>query len=133
MAARFRRWGHRSARGVVIPLLRQLPAFLKLLYRLFRDRRVSPWDKALVAAVIAYILTPADLLPDILFPLGFVDDLYLLGLALDRLLAGAGRRVLLDHWEGSPRSLRLLVQELDQIGALLPRPVRRLLRGRLRP
>lgn len=126
----FRR--RRGAREAVIAILQQLPYFLRLLYRLLRDPRVRRADKALVLGVMAYILTPADLLPDFLGFLGMVDDLYLLGLALDRLLRRAGPDLLLDHWDGNPRALQYLVERVEQIGALVPAPVRALLRGRLR-
>jgi uncharacterized membrane protein YkvA (DUF1232 family) len=122
-------FGRRAARQAVRPLLSWLPSILRLLGRLFRDRRVSLLDKALVAMVIAYILTPVDLIPDILGPLGFLDDLYLTGLALDRLFTRAGPRTLLHHWDGSPKELKRLVQSLRGLGALLPSPIRRTLRG----
>lgn len=117
---------------LVLPLVRHLPNFLRLLYRLLRDPRVSRIDKALFLAVVAYVLTPADLIPDILGPLGRIDDLYLLGLALDRLVSRAGLGVLHEHWAGSPASLALLLDGLETIGSILPRPVRRLLRARVR-
>jgi uncharacterized membrane protein YkvA (DUF1232 family) len=117
---------------LALPLVRQLPNFLRLLYRLLRDPRVSRVDKALFLAVVAYVITPADLVPDILGPLGRIDDLYLLGLALDRLVSRAGLGVLREHWAGSPASLALLLDGLDTIGSILPRPIRRLLRARIR-
>lgn len=131
MAPRLGRRRRRAARRAVVALLRQLPAFLRLLYRLFRDPRVSRFDKALVAAVLAYALTPADLIPDFLAFLGLVDDLYLIGLALNRLLRRAGPVLLLEHWDGTPGTLRLLLDGLDEVGSFVPRPVRRLLRARV--
>jgi uncharacterized membrane protein YkvA (DUF1232 family) len=98
-----------------------------LLMGLLRDRRLPNAEKALFALVLIYIITPADLVPDFLGVLGFVDDLYLLGLALGRLLARAGPDVLLDHWRGDPRDLGFLVEGVDQIGAGLPARIRRTL------
>ena len=118
----------RRALDVAAILLRQLPAFLLLLIRLLRDRRVSALEKALFGLVLAYVLTPVDLLPDILGILGFVDDLYLLGLALGRLLLRAGPDVLLEHWEGDAVALGYLVEGVDQLGDALPGRIRRLLR-----
>lgn len=110
-------------------LLRELPNVLKLLFRLIRDARVPTADKLLFGFAMAYVLTPADLLPDFLGFLGVVDDLYLVALALGRLLARAGEDVLLEHWEGNPRSLGYLVEGVDQLGDMLPRPIRRFLRA----
>jgi uncharacterized membrane protein YkvA (DUF1232 family) len=125
------RFGAGRARRAVAPLLTQLPRLLRLVVRLVRDPRVSRADKLLLGFVVAYVLTPVDLVPDILAVLGFVDDLFLLGLALDRLLVRAGPAVLLDHWDASPQALRSMLARLDDIGHMLPRTVRRILIGRV--
>ena len=56
---------------------------LRLAWRLVRDPRVAPRLKTAVPALAAlYVLSPVDLLPDILIGLGQVDDLGVLGLAV---------------------------------------------------
>src|SRR5690606_23044790 len=95
------------ARRTVRRLVRQIPRMLVLIARLLRDGRVPVIDKAIFAAVLAYIVAPVDLMPDFLVGIGFADDLYLLGLALNRLFAGAGGKVLLESWDGDPRDLEL--------------------------
>jgi uncharacterized membrane protein YkvA (DUF1232 family) len=54
------------------------------LYLAVRDPRVPWYAKALAAAVVAYALSPIDLIPDFIPVLGYLDDLLLvpLGLAL---------------------------------------------------
>jgi len=106
-----------------------LPNLIKLLFRLLRDARVPRADKLLFGFAIAYVLTPADLLPDFLGFMGVVDDLYLVALALGRLLSRAGEDLLLEHWEGNPHSLGYLIEGVDQLGDMLPRPIRRVLRS----
>ena|SRR5215467_4801520 len=57
-------------------LIWHLPNFVKLYWRLFKDRRVPIRAKALLIAAVLYVLDPIDLLPDFLFPfVGAVDDL----------------------------------------------------------
>jgi uncharacterized membrane protein YkvA (DUF1232 family) len=92
-----------GAKRTVLDIMRQIPAYLRLLGGLLTDRRVSVVDKLLVAAAIAYIVMPIDFIPDYLPFLGEVDDVFLLVTALQRLVSNAGRRVLYDHWSG-PRS-----------------------------
>jgi uncharacterized membrane protein YkvA (DUF1232 family) len=128
MRPSFRR-GTQSTRKAARDLLHELPSFLKLLYRLLRDSRVQRADKLLFAAVAAYVVAPADLVPDFLGMFGLVDDLYLLGLALGRLLTRAGPDLLLQHWDGNPRSLGYLVEGVEQLGEMLPGPIRGMLRG----
>jgi uncharacterized membrane protein YkvA (DUF1232 family) len=120
----------RGAKRTVMYYMRQLPQYLRLLGGLLTDRRVALADKLLVVGAIAYIVTPIDLIPDFIPFFGEVDDVFLLLLALQRLVANAGRLVLLDHWTGNPSDLA----DLNLRGALtaaaffLPKRIRRRLR-----
>ena len=113
-----------STRSAARQLVRELPKLVKLLYRLMLDRRVPALDKALFALVAAYVLSPIDLIPDFGGLLGMVDDLYLVGLALGRLMAGAGEDILLEHWDGDARTLGFLIEGVEELGGLLPKPIR---------
>jgi len=110
--------------------IRELPNFLRLLYGLLTDDRVSKLDKILVGGAIAYILLPIDLIPDAIPFIGEVDDVFVLVLALQRLIQNAGRIVLLDHWMGDPEDLAdLNLQRILSAAAFfLPRRLRRRLR-----
>lgn len=120
----------RGAKRTVLHYIRQLPSFVRLLFGLIRDPRVAMLDKLLVFGAIAYIITPIDLIPDFIPFIGEVDDVYLLVIALQRLISNAGRVVLLDHWNGDAEDLG----DLNLKGALaaaaffLPRRIRRRLR-----
>jgi uncharacterized membrane protein YkvA (DUF1232 family) len=123
--------GPRSgAKRTVVSALKELPNFLRLLGGLLADRRVSATDKLLVAGAVAYVMLPMDFVPDFVPFIGEIDDLFVLVLALQRLIANAGRAVLLDHWMGDPRQLRTLDLERILVAAafFLPRRVRRRLR-----
>lgn len=124
----------RGAKRTVTHYIAQLPRYVRLLGGLIADRRVSIWDKLLVAGAIAYIVSPIDIIPDFIPFLGEVDDVYLLILALQRLMGNAGRRVLLDHWTGDPADLGELNlhQALSAAAFFLPLPLRRRLKGKLR-
>lgn len=121
----------RGARRTVIHYIRQLPHYLKLLGGLITDRRVSKVDKLLVAGAIAYIVMPVDLIPDFIPFFGEIDDLYILVLALQRLVSHAGRAVLLDHWGGHPSDLAdlNLKAALTAAAFFLPKRLRRRLRA----
>ena len=119
-----------GARRTVMGYVGELPRFLRLLWGLLMDSRVAALDKLLVAGAIAYIVTPVDFIPDFIPFLGEVDDVYLLVMALRRLLQNAGRTVLLSHWTGEPSELRELNLRKVMLAAafFLPRRVRRRLR-----
>jgi uncharacterized membrane protein YkvA (DUF1232 family) len=59
----------------ILALLPQLPKVGRLCWRLWRDRRVPPALKAMLVAIIIYVLSPIDLVPGFLVPiLGQLDD-----------------------------------------------------------
>jgi uncharacterized membrane protein YkvA (DUF1232 family) len=127
-----RRRRRSGGRDVARRLLRQLPHLFKLVFRLMRDPAVARFDKLLLAAVALYMVTPLDLVPDVLGPIGWVDDFYLLGLALGRLMVAAGPERLLEHWDGDPHQLGYLVEGVEELGASLPARIRRGLRSIIR-
>ncbi|MCU0618673.1 MAG: DUF1232 domain-containing protein [Gemmatimonadaceae bacterium] len=123
--------GRRAPRRTVLRALRDIPDYLRLAWGLLRDGRVSKADKLLVAAAALYVLNPFDFIPDVIPFLGEIDDLFLLVLAMQRLIARAGRAVLLDHWPGRPEALDSLdlAATLSAAAFFLPRRMRRRLRG----
>jgi uncharacterized membrane protein YkvA (DUF1232 family) len=120
-----------GAKRTVAGYIGELPRFLKLLWGLMTDPRVVMIDKVLVIGAIAYIVTPIDLIPDFIPFLGEVDDIYLLVMALRRLLQNAGRAVLLTHWTGNPDVLREMNLRKVLVAAafFLPKRMRRRLRA----
>jgi uncharacterized membrane protein YkvA (DUF1232 family) len=119
-----------GAKRTVMYYIKQLPAYLRLLGGLLTDRRVNAIDKLLVAGAIAYIAMPIDLIPDFIPFLGEVDDVFLLVIALQRLVANAGRPVLLSHWTGAMEDLAdlNLKEALAAAAFFLPRNIRRKLK-----
>ena len=119
-----------GAKRTVMYYIKQLPSYLRLLGGLLTDRRVNAVDKLLVAGAIAYIAMPIDFIPDFIPFMGEVDDVFLLVIALQRLVANAGRPVLLSHWSGSMDDLAdlNLKEALAAAAFFLPRNIRRKLK-----
>jgi uncharacterized membrane protein YkvA (DUF1232 family) len=114
----------------VLTTMKELPNFLRLVGGLLADVRVATTDKLLVAGAVGYVLLPMDFVPDFIPFVGEIDDVFLLVLALQRLIANAPRAVVLQHWMGEPDQLRSLDLERVLVAAafFLPRRVRRRLR-----
>lgn len=114
----------------VMRVIRQIPSYLRLLVGLIGDRRVSRIDRFMVIAAVAYIVSPLDFIPDLIPFLGEVDDVFLLMMALQRLVENAGMTVLLDHWRGDPDELDDLNvgRIIAAAGFFLPPRMRRRLR-----
>jgi len=57
---------------------KQLRTEVYALYLAFRDQRVPWYAKVFVAMIVAYALSPIDLIPDFIPVLGYLDDLVLI-------------------------------------------------------
>ena len=57
---------------------RRLKDQIRVIYLAFRDRRTPWYLKVLIAIVIAYALSPIDLIPDFIPVLGYLDDLIII-------------------------------------------------------
>ena len=119
-----------GAKRTVIYYMKQLPAYMRLLGGLLMDRRVATVDKLLVAGAMAYIAMPIDLIPDFIPFIGEVDDVFILVLALQRLVSNAGRQVLAAHWTGAMEDLAdlNLRDALAAAAFFLPKSIRKRLR-----
>jgi uncharacterized membrane protein YkvA (DUF1232 family) len=79
-------------------LLRHLPKFIRLVFRLLTDRRVPLLAKIAVCSSVAYLIWPLDIIPDFLVPVvGSFDDVALLLVCLRYLFYRTPPEVLQEH------------------------------------
>jgi uncharacterized membrane protein YkvA (DUF1232 family) len=92
-----------------LDLLLFLPDVVVLLLRLLRDDRVPLSGKAVALMGVGYVLSPIDLLPEVLLgPIGLVDDLLVVAAALSRLLHDVHPDVVRSHWPGHGDALEVI-------------------------
>jgi len=89
-------------------LVRLVPDCVVLFKRLLTDPRVDWWRKVVLVGVIAYVVSPIDLVPDFVPIAGQLDDAILVVIAIRVLLRGSGPRLLSEHWPGPARSLEFI-------------------------
>ena len=85
-----------------------LPDCIVLLSRLVADPRVPRSRKAQLAAVIAYLAMPLDLVPDFIPVAGQLDDAIVVALVLRSIFRASGAELLSQHWPGPERSLQII-------------------------
>jgi uncharacterized membrane protein YkvA (DUF1232 family) len=88
-----------------------IPDCIVLLKRLLGDGRVPRRRKLVLVGLIAYLLTPVDLIPDFVPVAGQLDDAIIAAFALRYVLRSQGPNLLREHWPG-PESSRSLVIRL---------------------
>lgn len=89
------------------------PDLFHLLCKLVIDKNVPASHKTKLVIVIAYFVSPVDLVPEgIVGPIGFVDDIALTAYALNSLLNEVEEKVVLKHWVGDNDLLKLIQEVL---------------------
>jgi uncharacterized membrane protein YkvA (DUF1232 family) len=107
-----------------------IPNLIKLLGRLIKDPRVSRRSKLVLMAAVGYVMSPIDLLPEMIPVAGVLDDLFLIVFALNHLIERAGEEIVLEHWDGPQDLLGMVRSVLSTANDLVPQKIRKLL-GRL--
>jgi len=87
-----------------------LPNIVKLIGRLLLDPRVPRRAKITLGIAAAYVVSPIDLIPDVIPVIGWADDVLLVLFAIDSLIERAGPEIVEEHWDG-PGDLLSLVRE----------------------
>lgn len=108
-----------------------LPNMVLLLGRLLKDSRVPTAEKALFLGAIVYVISPLDLIPDMLPFIGQVDDLYVVALTLLRLVNRTDESVVRQHWSGGGDIIALTDSIANIAPKLLPKRVSRVLTSRV--
>jgi uncharacterized membrane protein YkvA (DUF1232 family) len=110
----------RALSDVALEAVLLVPNALKLLTRLVRDPRVSIRRKIPIAAAILYVMSPIDLIPDVILGIGALDDVVVVSLAINSLMANTDPEIILEHWDGSVDALDLLMSFVEWGAALVP-------------
>jgi uncharacterized membrane protein YkvA (DUF1232 family) len=111
-----------SARWRYLRLARlvwQLPTYARVVWGLVRDPRTPLPLKALLGAGVAYLVTPIDLIPDVVPIIGQADDLTVLLLVLDLFIANAPGDVRREHFERARNGTADLDRDLVRLRAIL--------------
>lgn len=119
----------RSRGQLAMETVTLLPNIVKLLTRLLRDPRVPIRRKVLIGAVLGYVISPVDLVPDFIIGFGRLDDLILVSLAVDHLMAGVDEQIVRSHWDGTEDALDLVRSAFSWGAAIIPDGIRRFLPG----
>ena len=96
----------------LLPILYIVVPFLKLVWRLLRDRRVPLFTKIIPVIAFLYLAWPTDIIKDFIPILGHLDDLIVVGLLLLLFIAASPGQVVADQTIG--KKLRDLQRQYGQ-------------------
>jgi uncharacterized membrane protein YkvA (DUF1232 family) len=93
-----------TARGA----LRLLPDVLRLVRRLAADRSLPRAVRVRLWLLLAYLLSPIDLVPDFVPVLGYADDVVVVVWALRSVVRASGADAVARHWPGDATGLAVV-------------------------
>jgi uncharacterized membrane protein YkvA (DUF1232 family) len=105
--------------------VRALPELGRFVVRLARDPALPRSVKLALAAAVVYLLSPLDVLPDVVPILGYVDDALLAAVVVDGVLSHVDRATVLRYWPGTAQSLDRVARAARLLSAWVPRRISR--------
>jgi len=103
-----------QTRELVKDAVLMMPNIVKLVGRLLKDPRVPRRAKITLGLAAAYVMSPIDLIPEVIPVIGWADDVILVMFALDSLIDRAGPEIVEEHWDG-PGDLLGLIRDVVAI------------------
>lgn len=120
-----------ALKGRMKSFLMFLPNLVSMLARMVKDPRVPTAEKALFIGAIVYVISPIDLIPDVLPFIGQTDDIYVVALCLLRLINKTDDAVVRQHWKGGGDIVALARSIAAIAPQFLPKRVTRVLTSRV--
>jgi uncharacterized membrane protein YkvA (DUF1232 family) len=90
--------------------LRLLPDLLRLLKRLAADPALPRGVRIRLWLLLAYLITPIDLVPDFVPVIGYADDAIIVAIALRSVIHHSGPEAIKRHWPGTPDGLAAVLR-----------------------
>ena len=79
----------------------EMAKILKLIFRLMIDRRIPLGLKLILPVALIYLISPLDIVPDILPVLGRIDDILVIFISIAIFLGLSPRKILIEHLQGT--------------------------------
>jgi len=100
-------------------LVIKLPTYARVVWGIMRDPRTPIGLKGMLAAALAYVVLPVDLIPDVIPILGQADDLTVLLLVLDLFIQNAPAEVRAEHTARAKDGTADLDRDLEKLRGLM--------------
>jgi uncharacterized membrane protein YkvA (DUF1232 family) len=97
----------------------KLPTYARMVWGILRDPRTPIGLKGMLAAALAYVVFPIDLIPDAIPIIGQADDLTVLLLVLDLFIQNAPPEVRAEHAARARNGTADLDRDLERLRGLM--------------
>lgn len=95
------------------------PDIFYLLTKLVMDKDVPVNEKKKLGIAIAYFISPIDIIPDFLPPIGFLDDVSVAAYALNSIINNVDPEIVQRHWAGKGDILEIVKKTLQTADTMI--------------
>ena len=99
-----------SESATLADAMRLVPDVIRLVRRLAADPALPRGVRIRLLLLVAYLISPIDLIPDFIPVVGYADDAIIVAWVLRSVTRAAGPEALDRHWPGAPEGLRAVKQ-----------------------
>jgi len=105
------------------------PDLVHLMIKLAADKEVPPKVKGMILMGFAYLISPIDVLPDFIPVFGFVDDLLIAVILLNKIINSGDSLLkdkIKDYWVGEEDiflKIKEIVSAMNELSAQIPRSI----------
>ena len=103
-------WRTQPEQARLVDGVRLLPDMVRMLRRLAADPALPRGVRVRLGLLMAYLLSPIDVIPDFIPVLGYADDAIITALTLRCIARRAGTDALRQHWPGTPDGLDAILR-----------------------
>lgn len=119
-----------------VQYLLTFPDLIHLMIKLFTDRGVSSTVKGYILVVFTYLLSPIDIIPDFIPVAGFIDDLLVLVIILNKIINSADedlKKRIGKYWAGEDdvfEKVKEITSVMNELSAQLPKSLYKFMKNK---
>lgn len=105
------------------------PDLVYLMIKLFIDREIAASIKGYILVLFVYLISPIDIIPDFIPVIGFIDDLLILVVILNKIINSADPEVLEKikaYWTGKDDvfvKVKEIITVMNEISSKIPKAI----------
>lgn len=96
-----------------------IPDIVALLWRIFKDKRVSVAAKGKAIGVIGYLAMPFDIIPDFIPFIGKIDDVAVAFYGLNSIIDDIPEEIILENWQGDKNIILIIEEGIKYISGMV--------------
>ena len=101
--------------------------FMDFVRDVAEDNRIPIQNRIVLGGLLAYLLTPIDIVPDFVPILGWLDDAFVMVIVLDYIFNSADTELILQHYPWNKKHFEKMKIYTERLSWLVPSRLKRVL------